>query len=186
MVKKMFAVLIALLSCIMLSVGAFAAIPSFDNSVSGSKEISQIQCINWLCAESGVEAETLSTAYTWAQYDSRNCIVAYLPDSENGFGYQFWYDETGTFTVDMYSGTNVSRIAGNPTPSSPDTPASDPGSVGKIIDDVTAASSGIFQLGTGAFDLMLSNPVCFLFLGSGFCFTAIGLACKALRSSKKA
>lgn len=58
-------------------------------------------------------------------------------------------------------------------------------SLSGVIGDVSAAGSGFFKIGTKAFDFMLSMPLCFLALGCGFCFTALGLARKALRASKR-
>lgn len=54
-----------------------------------------------------------------------------------------------------------------------------------VIGDVSAAGSGFFKIGTKAFDFMLSMPLCFLALGCGFCFTALGLARRTLRASKR-
>lgn len=60
-----------------------------------------------------------------------------------------------------------------------------PKTVSATVQEITEASGGIFDLGTNAFSFMLSNPLCFLMIGSGFCYTALGLARKALRASKR-
>lgn len=60
-----------------------------------------------------------------------------------------------------------------------------PTNVKDTVSQITDAAGGIFDLGTKAFSFMLSNPLCFLMIGSGFCFTALGLARKALRASKR-
>ena len=60
-----------------------------------------------------------------------------------------------------------------------------PNTVADTVKEITAASGGIFDLGKSAFSFMLSNPLCFLMIGTSFCFTALGLARKALRASKR-
>ncbi len=60
-----------------------------------------------------------------------------------------------------------------------------PTDVGGVVTQVTEAAGGIFGLASEAFKFMLSNPLCFLMIGAGFCFTAMGLARKALRISKR-
>lgn len=60
-----------------------------------------------------------------------------------------------------------------------------PSSVGDTVSEITTAADGIFKLASRAFSFMLSNPLCFLMIGSGFCFTALGLARKALRAAKR-
>lgn len=60
-----------------------------------------------------------------------------------------------------------------------------PTDVAGTISQVTEAAGGIFDLAKEAFNFMLSNPLCFLMIGSGFCFTALGLARRALRASKR-
>lgn len=60
-----------------------------------------------------------------------------------------------------------------------------PKTVSATVQEITEASSGIFDLGKNAFSFMLSNPLCFLMIGTSFCFTALGLARKALRASKR-
>lgn len=186
MKKKILAFLIAVASCFVLSISAFAATPSYDSSVNGSKALTADECIAWLISQdSGLTEETLNAGYTWAVFEGKNYVTATLNTSDSGFGYQFFYDDSGLFTVDMYSGSSVTRIAGNTSSGSENTGSSSSGSIGDIISDVNTASSGLFKMGTSAFDLMLSNPICFLFLGSGFCFTALGLARNAMRASKK-
>lgn len=190
MKKKIVALLIAVLSCFCLSLSAFAATPSFDSSVNGSKALTADECIAWLIAQDSdgsLTEEALNAGYTWAVFEGKNYVTATLNTSESGFGYQFFYDESGVFTVDMYSGSTVSRIAGNTSSGSDNTDTSSGSSatISGIISDVNTASTGFFKIGTSAFDLILSNPVCFLFLGTGFCFTALGLARKAMRASKK-
>ncbi len=60
-----------------------------------------------------------------------------------------------------------------------------PKTVADTVKEITSASSGIFDLGKSAFSFILSNPLCFLMIGTSFCFTALGLARKALRASKR-
>lgn len=60
-----------------------------------------------------------------------------------------------------------------------------PTDVGGTVTQVAEAAGGIFDLAKEAFSFMLSNPLCFLMIGSGFCFTALGLARRALRASKR-
>ncbi len=59
-----------------------------------------------------------------------------------------------------------------------------PTSVGDTVKEISTAAGGIFDLAKDAFSFMLSNPLCFLMIGSGFCFTALGLARRALRTAK--
>lgn len=60
-----------------------------------------------------------------------------------------------------------------------------PTDVDGTVKQVATAAGGIFDLAKEAFSFMLSNPLCFLMIGSGFCFTALGLARRALRASKR-
>lgn len=54
-----------------------------------------------------------------------------------------------------------------------------------IISNVTTAVGGVFNLASEGFNFLLSNPLCFLMIGSGFAFTAFGLVRRALRVAKR-
>lgn len=54
-----------------------------------------------------------------------------------------------------------------------------------ILDNVKQAVGGIFDLAGSGFSFLVSNPLCFLMIGSGFAFTAFGLVRRALRVAKR-
>ena len=117
--KKFVALIVALVSALAISVAAFAADPSYDSSVNGSKAITQDTCVSWLISQDKngkLTEDVLNTGYLWSVYEARHVITATLRSSDEGFGYQFWYDDDGTFTCDMYSGSTKTRIAGKTSP----------------------------------------------------------------------
>lgn len=101
--KKVVALIVALVSALAISVAAFAADPSYDSSVNGSKAITQDTCVSWLISQDKngkLTEDVLNTGYLWSVYEARHVITATLRSSDEGFGYQFWYDDDGTFTVE--------------------------------------------------------------------------------------
>lgn len=57
--------------------------------------------------------------------------------------------------------------------------------VASILPMIKAGVMGVFDIATSAFNFLLSTPLSAFMLGSGFAFTALSLARKALRVSKR-
>lgn len=188
--KKIVFLIVSIVSALAISVCAFAAAPSYSGSVQGSKEISQVSCENWLIEQdkSGkVTHDTLNSAYLWAVYEERHVITATMRDSEDGFGYQFWYDASGTFTCDMYSGSTVTRIAGksDPVPSTSEAPSPGGGDLGEIISDVSTGVGGVFSMSKSGFDFITGNDLCMFMVAVSFGGVALGFVARAFKTSRK-
>lgn len=57
--------------------------------------------------------------------------------------------------------------------------------VSAILPMIKTAVGGVFDIATSAFSFLLSTPLCAFMVGSGFAFSALGLARKALRVAKR-
>lgn len=55
-----------------------------------------------------------------------------------------------------------------------------------VISCISDAMAGIFEMAGTAFDFLIGNPLCAFMIGGGFCFVALGLVRKALRTAKRA
>lgn len=192
MIKKLAAVCAALITAVVISVCSFAA-PNY-NSVTGSKSIAIVNCQNWLIESTGgkVTHDELEAGYTWAVFENGKYITATSTTSDD-MGYQFWYDEAGTFTCDMYSGGKVTRIAGTDTGSA-GTTESGGGSGGSsagatdmsgIIRTVSSGVKGTFGIAKGGFDFILKNALCMFMVSISFAGVAIGFVARAMKTSRK-
>lgn len=190
MIKKIAAVCAALITAVVISVCSFAA-PAF-NSVTGSREIAILDCQNWLIETTGgkVTISDLQDGYTWVR--AQNVVTA-SSITNSDMGYQFWYDEAGTFTCDMYSGGSITRIAGSDTGSS-GTTESGGGSGGSsagatdmsgIIGTVSSGVKGTFGIAKGGFDFILKNALCMFMVSISFAGVAIGFVARAMKTSRK-
>lgn len=190
MIKKLAAVCAALLTAVVISVCSFAA-PNY-NSVTGSKSIAIVNCQNWLIESTGgkVTHDELEAGYTWVV--AQNVVTASSITSPD-MGYQFWYDEAGIFTCDMYSSGKVTRIAGTDTGSA-GTTESGGGSGGSsagatdmsgIIGTVSSGVKGTFGIAKGGFDFILKNALCMFMVSISFAGVAIGFVARAMKTSRK-
>ena len=59
-----------------------------------------------------------------------------------------------------------------------------PTDMASTVSNVKTATEGLFGIASSAFSFMLSNPLCFLMIGVGICFSSLKLARSALRASK--
>lgn len=179
MVKKITSIIIAAVSCFVLSVSVFAVNPSFDNSVVGSQSIAVRDCQQWLVDHSDdpdVTLEILDSAYVWVAVGGTNVVTASLASSDTGFGYQFWYDDTGTFTVDMYSGSNVTRIEGR---------ASNSSDLSGITSTLSTGVGGAFKIAAKGFDFITSNDLCMFMVSISFAGVALGFVSRAFKTARK-
>lgn len=64
----------------------------------------------------------------------------------------------------------------------PSTSESDITAVLKVI---KASVTGVFDIASSAFNFLLATPLCAFMIGSGFAFTALGLARKGLRTARR-
>lgn len=190
MKKKISVVLVALCAFFLMGLSAFAVTPAYDSSVTGSKALTADECIAWLIAQDSdgsLTEEALNSGYTWAVFEGKNYVTATLNSSESGFGYQFFYDESGTFTVDMYSGSSVSRIAGNSS-SGGSTGGSDSGSgkdISGIISDVGTGVKGVFDMSQSGFNFITGNLICMLMVSVTLAGVGIGLIARAFKTARK-
>ena len=83
--KKFVALIVALVSALAISVAAFAADPSYDSSVNGSKAITQDTCVSWLISQDKngkLTEDVLNTGYLWSVYEARHVIcLLYTSDA---------------------------------------------------------------------------------------------------------
>ncbi|MBP0983696.1 MAG: hypothetical protein J6A19_08220 [Oscillospiraceae bacterium] len=191
MKKKISVVLVALCAFFLMGLSAFAVTPAYDSSVTGSKALTADECIAWLISqdsEGTLTEEALNAGYTWAVFEGKNYVTATLNSSDSGFGYQFFYDDSGTFTVDMYSGSSVSRIAGNPSSSGGSTGGSDSGSgkdISGIISDVGTGVKGVFDMSQSGFNFITGNLICMLMVSVTLAGVGIGLIARAFKTARK-
>lgn len=190
--KKVVALIVALVSALAISVAAFAADPSYDSSVNGSKAITQDTCVSWLISQDKngkLTEDVLNTGYLWSVYEARHVITATLRSSDEGFGYQFWYDDDGTFTCDMYSGSTKTRIAGKtslvPAPDTAEAPSPGGKDLGGIITDVGTGVGGVFSISKSGFDFLTGNNLTMFILSISFAGVALGFVARAFRTSRK-
>ena len=57
--------------------------------------------------------------------------------------------------------------------------------VSSILPIIKAGVAGVFDIASSAFNFLLSTPLSAFMIGSGFAFSALGLARKALRVAKR-
>lgn len=222
MTKKIMCLLLAVVSCFVLSVSAFAAVPTDESSgISTGNEFLDSYFSDW--EEAGEQAKVLRDTYLQFLYnvctnkglekilgDAKEIPIAWLRTTAAGVfaltpidNIYYWLVGNNLVFDDRTSGESVKKTVDqtvkDPTVYVPTPwielvkPASGGGSssggdnltLTGVIGDVTTAGSGIFKIGTKAFDFMLSTPLCFLALGCGFCFTALGLARRTMRASKR-
>ena len=219
MAKKIVCLLLAVMSCLVVSVSAFAAVPTDEasNTSTGSEFLDSVFS-DW--EEAGEQAKVLRDTYLQFLYnvctnaglekilgDAKQIPIAWLRTTKAGVfaitpldNIYYWLVNNNLVFDDRTSGESVKKTVdqtvNDPTVYVPTPwmelvkPASGGSTTGDltlkgVIGDVTSAGSGLFKIGTKAFDFMLSTPLCFLALGCGFCFTALGLARRTLRASKR-
>lgn len=221
MIKKIMCLLLAVVSCFVLSVSAFAAVPTDEALSSTGNEFLDSYFADW--EEAGEQAVALRDAYstflntcfspfslTKLLGDALQVPVSWLRVTKAGLyainpldNVYYWLVNNNLVFDDRTSGESIKKTVdqtvNDPTIYVP-TPwigvvepigggggGNNTGnlSLSGVIGDVSAAGSGFFKIGTKAFDFMLSMPLCFLALGCGFCFTALGLARRTLRASKR-
>lgn len=187
MKKKISVVLVALCAFFLMGLSAFAVTPAYDSSVTGSKALTADECIEWLLThdENDILAyEDLENGYTWAVFENKNYVTATLNSSDSGFGYQFFYDESGTFTVDLYSGSSVTRIAGDIVPS---TDESNPfgTDISDIVSDVGTGVKGVFDMSQAGFNFITGNLICMLMVSVTLAGVGIGLIARAFKTARK-
>lgn len=218
MAKKIVCLLLAIVSCFVLSVSAFAASIEEASPDTGN-EFLDSYFSDW--EEAGEQAIVLRDTFKQFLFnvctdaglakilgDAKQIPIAWLRTTKAGVfaitpldNIYYWLVNNNLVFDDRTSGESVKKSVDQtvndpsvyvPTPwmevvkpSSSGGSSGDKLSLTGIIGDVKSASTGLFGLGTKAFAFMLSMPLCFLALGSGFCFTALGLARRALRASKR-
>lgn len=192
MKKKISVVLVALCAFFLMGLSAFAATPAYDSSVTGSKALTADECISWLISqdsEGTLTEESLNAGYTWAVFEGKNYVTATLNSSDSGFGYQFFYDDSGSFTVDMYSGSSVTRIAGNPASSGGFESSGSGSTSGKdmsgIISDVGTGVKGVFDMSQAGFNFITGNLICMLMVSVTLAGVGIGLIARAFKTARK-
>ena len=188
MFKKIFAVFLALMSFVVISVTACAEttesaaidVSAWDSALnsSGSQRVYYDDARNWLASYLGKSYDEIKAEYSIKYIHAKQVLIASdCKADKNGIEhiYQFYYNADKTLCVN-YIGSDgfVSVLAGG-----------NYSSVSEVITDVSQAGRGVFSIGTMALDFMLSNALCFLCLGSSFCFTAVALARRSLRISKR-
>ena len=57
--------------------------------------------------------------------------------------------------------------------------------MGSIIDLITKATKGTFEIATSAFEFLMSNPLCAFMVGTGFAWSALSLVRKGLKVAKR-
>lgn len=218
MAKKIVCLFLAVVSCFVLSVSAFAAVPTDEASSGTGNEFLDSYFADW--EEAGEQAIVLRDTFKQFLFnictdaglgkilgDAKQIPIAWLRTTKAGVfaitpldNIYYWLVNNNLVFDDRTSGESVKKTVDQtvndptvyvPTPwmelVKPTSGGSTTGdlTLKGVIGDVTSAGSGLFKIGTKAFDFMLSMPLCFLALGCGFCFTALGLARRTLRASKR-
>lgn len=221
MIKKIMCLLLAVVSCFVLSVSAFAAVPTDEASSGTGNEFLDLYFADW--EEAGEQAIVLRDTFKQFLFDictdaglgkilgdAKQIPIAWLRMTKARVfaltpvdNIYYWLVDQNLVFDDRTSGESIKKTV-DQTVNDPSVyvptpwigvvkPISGGGggnntgnlSLSGVIGDVSAAGSGFFKIGTKAFDFMLSMPLCFLALGCGFCFTALGLARRTLRASKR-
>lgn len=219
MIKKIMCLLLAVVSCFVLSVSAFAAVPTDEASSGTGNEFLDLYFADW--EEAGEQAIVLRDTFKQFLFDictdaglgkilgdAKQIPIAWLRMTKARVfaltpvdNIYYWLVDQNLVFDDRTSGESIKKTVDQtvndpsvyvPTPwlevVKPSSSGGNSGgslSLTGVIGDVSAAGSGFFKIGTKAFDFMLSMPLCFLALGCGFCFTALGLARRTLRASKR-
>lgn len=219
MAKKIVCLFLAVVSCLVLSVSAFAAVPTDEASSDTGNEFLDLYFADW--EEAGEQAIELRDTFKQFLFDictdaglgnilgdAKQIPIAWLRMTKARVfalnpvdDIYYWLVDHNLVFDDRTSGESIKKTVDQtvndpsvyvPTPwlevVKPSTSGGNSGgslSLTGVIGDVSAAGSGFFKIGTKAFDFMLSMPLCFLALGCGFCFTALGLARRTLRASKR-
>lgn len=131
----------------------------------------------WLADYLGTSVYYVENNYSIAYIKSSQVLImgTCQPDLDGiEYIYQFYYGQDLKLNVKK-TGSNgyIEVLAG-----------SDYTSVAQVLVDVSKAGSGVFDLGTLAMKFILSNALCFLFIGSSFCFTGVALMRKAMKTSR--
>lgn len=164
------------------STAAFADIdPEQWNSFIDAKGYQYVKyddARQWLAGYLGTSMYYVKNNYSIAYIESSQVLImgTCQPDLDGvEYIYLFYYGKDLKLNVKKAgSDGSIDVLAGG-----------DYHSVSEVISDVSKAGSGILGIGTMALDFMLSNALCFLLLGSSFCFTSLALARRSLRVSKR-
>lgn len=87
----------------------------------------------------------------------------------------------------MYSGSNVTRLAGKGNINSSTSEAPSPGGkdLGGIITDVGTGVGGVFSISKSGFDFLTGNNLTMFILSISFAGVALGFVARAFRTSRK-
>lgn len=193
-IKVLCFAMVMALSVIVGSVSAFAASPAYSTSVKGNDSLSvpsQDACEKIIISTDAsglLTHEFLNSGFLWAEYEDRKVITATQRDSDDGFGFQFWYDEDGVLTCDMYSGSKITRLAGKGniySSSTSESPAPGGADLGEIITDVSTGVGGVFSMSKSGFDFLTGNDLCMFMIAISFAGVGLGLIGRAFKTSRK-
>lgn len=214
MSKKIVAVMVALLSCLVLSLAAFAALPapSYDSSIVGSKPITTdtlISAIYHVEHKSMVDdgddeeflaehtLESVAARYTCTSLAEQYAVTATNNIDYNGSvcrdGFMAWYDADGNLCVDYYSSKGDGAMsyyrAGSSGSSAGGSGGSGdsgkPADLAGVIGKVGTGVGGVFSMSKSGFDFITKNDLCMFMVSISFAGIALGFVKRAFKTAKK-